>query len=408
MKFSKYYFIFTFCFSLLGSFFSFSQCNLIKNPSFEQKSACPTSYNQIYLANNWASIDSLANAGNDCNGEYFHTCGNWMTGIPYSTNGMYQYPKTGNALIGLILYVDLPNGQQGMYVYRNYAQGRLNQALTSGKNYCFKMWVNLYNISGYALDNIQAYFDNGSIDTARCGYPKAIVPQVANATGNIIKDTLNWILIKGSFVASGTERYVTIGNFFTDAQAQIQVFNASSGSHNIAYYLIDDVSLFPADLSAEAGRDTSMCKGDSLYIGRPPEIGLDNIWKEMHSGTQIGVGAGIWIKPDTSATYIVTQDLCGTITIDSIRVVVNCLGVAQYNMNNIVNIYPNPANEILNIESKTQNGELRIVDVLGKEIFKEIFFGKKQIQISNLNEGIYFINIKTTEGTIAKKIIITH
>ncbi len=69
-------------------------------------------------------------------------------------------------------------------------------------------------------------------------------------------------------------------------------------------------------------------------------------------------------------------------------------------------IYPNPANNILNLECKIQNAEISIIDILGNEIKREKFSEKKTIDISSFSDGIYFAQIKTPEGSITKKIII--
>jgi len=95
--------------------------------------------------------------------------------------------------------------------------------------------------------------------------------------------------------------------------------------------------------------------------------------------------------------------------IDDISVIDNGpMDVDQYKKDVRVHIYPNPANEVLNIEVDLQNAELKIIDVLGNEVKNGKFNGKAQIDISDLKEGIYFANIITSEGIIIKKIIVQH
>lgn len=77
-----------------------------------------------------------------------------------------------------------------------------------------------------------------------------------------------------------------------------------------------------------------------------------------------------------------------------------------------LNIYPNPANEIITVElknkSKSENCELVITDVIGNEIIKLQVKSKQEINVSGLNEGIYFIRIKTHDGFATKKIVVQH
>jgi len=69
-----------------------------------------------------------------------------------------------------------------------------------------------------------------------------------------------------------------------------------------------------------------------------------------------------------------------------------------------VTIYPNPAKNRLQVIAGRDNVLLtRIYDLQGKEM---ICTKGKEIDVSNLKEGIYFARIKTSEGIFAKKIII--
>ncbi|MEA3494668.1 MAG: M4 family metallopeptidase [Bacteroidota bacterium] len=78
-----------------------------------------------------------------------------------------------------------------------------------------------------------------------------------------------------------------------------------------------------------------------------------------------------------------------------------------------LNIYPNPANNKLNISFETINSEdvsIQFINILGKTFITKKIKGKinnhkTEIDISNLPKGIYFIKIKNKEGAIIKKII---
>ena len=61
---------------------------------------------------------------------------------------------------------------------------------------------------------------------------------------------------------------------------------------------------------------------------------------------------------------------------------------------NAIRIYPNPSNNIINIETEG-NGELSIYDLLGNVLFKqEIKSANTQVDISHLKSGSYLIKIK--------------
>jgi uncharacterized repeat protein (TIGR03803 family) len=73
-------------------------------------------------------------------------------------------------------------------------------------------------------------------------------------------------------------------------------------------------------------------------------------------------------------------------------------------------IYPTPADNILSVESSIQATEIKITDILGGEVFRTYSLVQQllQINVSSLQNGIYFVNIKTNQGLVTKKIVVQH
>ena len=72
-----------------------------------------------------------------------------------------------------------------------------------------------------------------------------------------------------------------------------------------------------------------------------------------------------------------------------------------------VEIYPNPAQSVLNFSSDYEYGKLSvlILNAQGQEVKKFAFSGSRTIDVSELPSGIYFV--KVLGGTmITKKIVI--
>src|SRR5690606_23822341 len=69
-------------------------------------------------------------------------------------------------------------------------------------------------------------------------------------------------------------------------------------------------------------------------------------------------------------------------------------------------IYPNPVKDVLNISNSNgaEINSLTIVDINGRTV-KQINSNISQINISDLNAGVYFVNINSTEGNLTKKIV---
>ncbi|MEO6303621.1 MAG: gliding motility-associated C-terminal domain-containing protein [Bacteroidia bacterium] len=307
---------FVFC---ILSFLNYSQVNYVQNASFEKVDSCDN-INFYYPPEFWDTLRAGGGGGPEI-------CSPCMVdpGLRTPTNGYrksYQVPRTGTNYCFYTNYGS--NTVSPSYPYeREYIQNQLNKSLTNGKNYCVKFYVSLMNESKYAITEFGAYLDDGSIHTIYYGV-STVVPQIKSPVGLFLTDTLNWTEVKGTYVANGTEKYLTLGNFKTTATTNFSVMIPPTLppniQRNVADYYIDDVSIIEMDLPAFAGRDTVLCSGDSIFIGRPLEIGLECTW--FNNATQIATGGGFYVKPTTSQSYIVQQDVCGIITKDTVQVIV--------------------------------------------------------------------------------------
>src|ERR1700757_84503 len=94
-------------------------------------------------------------------------------------------------------------------------------------------------------------------------------------------------------------------------------------------------------------------------------------------------------------------------TTDTCNYYTTCGGINQYNNLNNVKIYPNPTKDVLHIEFEMPNekAELKLFDVLGNEVISTT---QTQINVSSLQNGIYFLQVKTNEDFVSKKIIVQH
>lgn len=62
----------------------------------------------------------------------------------------------------------------------------------------------------------------------------------------------------------------------------------------------------------------------------------------------------------------------------------------------LVKVYPNPISEILKVHTEIDFQEYEIIDMTGKMIFKNKF--SKEISVSHLSSGTYFIKLKNKDG----------
>jgi len=80
------------------------------------------------------------------------------------------------------------------------------------------------------------------------------------------------------------------------------------------------------------------------------------------------------------------------------------LGLGDFNITSVA-IYPNPANDIINIVN-AENSTIEVYDVLGKLLIsKEAITAQEQLNISQLQIGTYFMKINNGSQSATKKLI---
>lgn len=260
-------------YSLLIPFLTCGICeaqNLVPNGDFEQFSSCPTGYSQLYNALFW--INPSSNATPD----YFNQCNPSLVGVPANSWG-YQTAHSGVAYGGGILYY-------ANFTAREYVEVPLISSLITNNCYHFEMYINVAGKCKYSTDAIGIYFSDPIVTGIPNSLPLPFTPQINNGFGNI-PDTLNWTLISGNYIAQGGEEYLIIGNFKDDINTNAILIN-NSGTLNMAYIYIDDVSLSPCTGTSEENQDSeiNICPNpfsDKLNItskgNEPVEISLYDV-----------------------------------------------------------------------------------------------------------------------------------
>lgn len=379
--------------------------NYVNNGGFE----IPKSTN-MQKAKYWDSIDSTQNGGQLLS----YTIAPFL--VPNSSF-THQWPfKGNNHFISPVLYK--PNTSQ---TARGYPRNFLKQTLQNGKTYCVKFYANVTNQSSYAVDGLGALFGDVNIDTiTKCNYPISYLNPQIQYTAGFFTDTMNWLPITGTFVANGTEKYVLLGNFKSDAATNTLMINPTNSVLVFCDMLYDNVSCIDIDLPAFAGLgpNTWCIPGDSVFIGRQPDVGIDEacMWYKLPDMTNaIDTVAGLWVKPIITTTYVVKQTICSNVKFDTIVVNQSGTGFAKLQMiSERLHIYPQPAKDELNLISEI-NIDFYLVKVsnsLGQFIKEEeIIFTENnaKIKTDNLSHGIYMLTLTDKDGfSISKKFVIAH
>ncbi len=101
----------------------------------------------------------------------------------------------------------------------------------------------------------------------------------------------------------------------------------------------------------------------------------------------------------------------GSTYLDSVDLVITSTASIQENVSLSLNVSPNPANNVVNINMTGVNkADVKIVDVLGNIVFNEtVAETTKKVDVSRFRNGIYFITVDA-EGIkpTTRKLIIRH
>jgi gliding motility-associated-like protein len=414
---------------ILLYFFFFSsiqaQQNLVPNYSFEQKLKCVNTYDEFigYVAD-WT--------GQGGNGEYLSwftaECNSFgMAGVPDNEAG-HQFAHTGNSYASISSYTSSYVPYPYDNNFRNYIQVQLTNPLKMGIRYCVVWYVSLGDTAKYACNDMGAYFSDSALVNEFPPVVKSyLTPQVANdPINNPLTDKINWIKITGSFVATGGEQYVVIGNFKDDSTSSIDSVGSKASmvifpDAAAALYYIDDVSVLEV-IEAHAGKDTLICNGDKTLIGKDMAVqGVKYNWLPI-TGLSNPNSAQTYASPTVTTTYTLSlindsMKSCGcpdSLTKDSVTVSVCSDSVKTESENDNVFVptafSPNASvNNILYVRCDCISSmDFMIFDRWGNKVFESQDINKGWNGTHNgtqMNMGTYIWELNATlqNGTSIEK-----
>jgi hypothetical protein len=91
---------------------------------------------------------------------------------------------------------------------------------------------------------------------------------------------------------------------------------------------------------------------------------------------------------------------------------ISSVGVDENDISTLVNVFPNPAKDHFSIllgDNELEIASVNVVDIRGAVVLNETNIQQAvqtNINVSNLSQGVYFVNILTNQGTVTKKLVL--
>lgn len=279
---------------LIPSFSSTFGQNLVPNPGFEITTPfCGIFPNAAQFAAttaNWAS----ANIGSPdiCHTSLAVNCPNAAVGSISPSRWGSEPPHGGDSYAAAITHCSNCASET-----REYLRVQLTSPLVVGQTYEASMWVSGGENCKHKTNNLGMYFSvNPPSQNNWLNIP--LSPQV-NET-NLVTLISGWQKVSGTFVAANASQYLTIGNFFNDANTNIAT--APSGLVYSVYF-IDDVEVKAVTVTTVTG-DSTICLGDSTTLTASDGGGLYAWATSTNPAVIFSTDSIIKVSPPVTTTYL--------------------------------------------------------------------------------------------------------
>jgi photosystem II stability/assembly factor-like uncharacterized protein len=176
-------------------------------------------------------------------------------------------------------------------------------------------------------------------------------------------------------------------------------FNTNTGITGTAVKDISSSAIPGKPYTVYGGPSSAKSVLEGYNVYRNDDI-LDYVAAPTTEYLDVDVPIGVHIYYITAVYDEGESDPSNTVTVDIIT------NVAEFDADQMV-IYPNPATNMVNIESESDIISLVLYTYLGQVVTTlEPGMNKAVLDVSNRNPGIYFVRLETEKGVVTKKITI--
>jgi OOP family OmpA-OmpF porin len=252
--------------------------NLVPNPSFEEVVDCPQSFSTSkndFKVPGWSSPTQGTP-------DHFHVCSWGEADVPFNWAGSAN-ARTGKAYAGMYVWNKRDDGKS----YREYIQCELAERLTAGEEYILEFYFKLAPNSVHTSNRMGLTLASVPVNLSHDQLIELTPALSVEKDTAVTTETGGWERARVVYKAVGDERYLILGNFYSNAVTKSTRLPFRIGKNSMlthsAYYYIDDVSVRAVDSLKQkvVPVGTSDFKSDAIELNR--DYILKNIQFEFDS-----------------------------------------------------------------------------------------------------------------------------
>lgn len=297
---------------------------------------------------------------------------------------------------------------------RIWAAGYINNGSTGNdmflnKHFCASVYTVSVDRNGYTTPMTTSSFGN-AFNFIGCAGQSAVYTATASTNTNI---KYSFFDINGTQSNGSVFTETLTASGYTNKGYKLLVKDSVTKCEqvfNVQYAQINNMSWFALTYPFGSG---AICPGDSKLLQGNSGAGYTYTWNPGNVVVP-SPNTTIYVSPTVTTTYTATVydntaggagcywSATATVTVDV------CTGIADNTNDGSLAIYPNPANDVLYIESKqfSENVTAELMDITGKVVMTEALRAlTTQIDLSHLPKGIYLVKVRDHEKLSVRKII---
>ncbi len=150
-------------------------------------------------------------------------------------------------------------------------------------------------------------------------------------------------------------------------------------------------------VSATSARPDKICAGESVVL---TATGGSTFSWISNTSSSVLAGSNVTVSPTSPTNYTVTgTDINGCSNVATVaQNVESCIGIAENTFGADFNLYPNPSNGEVTLETAVymEGASLQVLDVTGKIVFQTTITKPKEVvDLKSVSNGIYFVKLQS-------------